>query len=358
MSRKHRKPLPPLLPAQPYPAHHVQHDDTKFSTVKPPNPATNPFHYLDSQVLPSWSYLDDSIWKADRTDAASLQRGNRAEHGVIHVYYCSPVSHHHTPIPLKDHGIPNFYLSQEADHSLESTSILYLPPLNLYQLRRIDSTPMSNVAERLPGADFSTMQTIDPALVFPDTFTTTPEPLSFTANLGAAAEVCPILADTGISPWFLDQPPGHSQIDKSACLNDLSLPDCHVYDKKPDHKPEVKDQEFDMHKRKFKCSIIGCRMGFKRRDHLERHTRSHSKEKPYVCWVPGCHRAFSRRDNLKVHCTKTHARSGGRNRYVATLDETSPDYDPDFRGQLSFDGRPLRFSAPTSPLSEAKPQQP
>ncbi|OGE46694.1 hypothetical protein PENARI_c135G07792 [Penicillium arizonense] len=219
---------------------------------------------------------------------------------------------------------------------------------------------MSNVADRLPGADFSTMQNIDPALVFPSTSTTTPEPLSFTANLGAAAEVCPIPADTGISPWFLDQPPGHSQIvhDKSTCINDLSLPDCHVYDKQPDHKPEAKDQEFDIHKRKFKCNIIGCRMGFKRQDHLERHTRSHSKEKPYVCWVPGCHRAFSRRDNLKVRCTKTHARPGGRNRYVATLDETSPDYDPDFRGQLSFDGRPLGFPAPTSPLSEAKPQQP
>jgi hypothetical protein len=37
---------------------------------------------------------------------------------------------------------------------------------------------------------------------------------------------------------------------------------------------------------------------------------------------------------------KTHTRRGGRNRYVATLDETSPDYDPEFRGQLSFDGRP------------------
>ena len=147
-------------------------------------------------------------------------------------------------------------------------------------------------------------------------------------------------------------------MDKTLCMNDPSLPDCHVYGKQPDHKLEVKDQEFDMHKRKFKCNIIGCRMGFKRQDHLERHTRSHLKEKPYVCWVPGCHRAFSRRDNLNVHCTKTHARRGGRNRYVATLDETSPDYDPDFRGQLSFDGRPLRFLPATSPLSEAKPQQP
>jgi hypothetical protein len=46
--------------------------------------------------------------------------------------------------------------------------------------------------------------------------------------------------------------------------------------------------------------------------HLERHTRSHLKEKPYVCWVPGCHRAFSRRDNLKVHCAKTHIIVGAR----------------------------------------------
>jgi hypothetical protein len=69
---------------------------------------------------------------------------------------------------------------------------------------------MSNVTKRLPGADFSTMQTIDPTLVFPNILTTTPKPLNYTANLGAAAKVCPIPADTGISPWFLDHPLGHS----------------------------------------------------------------------------------------------------------------------------------------------------
>ncbi|KAF9887561.1 hypothetical protein FE257_010139 [Aspergillus nanangensis] len=91
----------------------------------------------------------------------------------------------------------------------------------------------------------------------------------------------------------------------------------------------------------FKCKEPGCKGRFKRQEHLKRHMKSHSKEKPHVCWVPGCHRAFSRSDNLNAHYTKTHSKRGGRNRYVATLDETSPDYDTDFRGQLTPDGRPI-----------------
>ncbi|KAJ5746960.1 uncharacterized protein N7511_008656 [Penicillium nucicola] len=91
----------------------------------------------------------------------------------------------------------------------------------------------------------------------------------------------------------------------------------------------------------FKCKEPGCKGRFKRQEHLKRHMKSHSKEKPHVCWVPGCHRAFSRSDNLNAHYTKTHSKRGGRNRYVATLDDTSPDYDPDFRGQLTPDGRPI-----------------
>ena len=95
-------------------------------------------------------------------------------------------------------------------------------------------------------------------------------------------------------------------------------------------------------------------MSFKRQDHPERHKTSHLKENSHIFWVPGCYRAFSRRDNLKTHCIKTHARRGGHNRYVATLDETSPDYDPQFRGQLSFEGRPLRYLAPIDSVPEAK----
>src|SRR5699024_8372729 len=87
----------------------------------------------------------------------------------------------------------------------------------------------------------------------------------------------------------------------------------------------------------FKRKEPGCKGRFKRQEHRKRHMKSHSQEKPHVCWVPGCHRAFSRSDNLNAHYTKTHSKRGGRNRYVATLDETSPDFDPDFRGQLTPD---------------------
>ncbi|KAE8146886.1 hypothetical protein BDV25DRAFT_143290 [Aspergillus avenaceus] len=104
----------------------------------------------------------------------------------------------------------------------------------------------------------------------------------------------------------------------------------------------------------FKCQEPGCKGRFKRQEHLKRHMKSHSKEKPHVCWVPACHRAFSRSDNLNAHYTKTHSKRGGRNRYVATLDETSPDFDPEFRGQLTPDGRPIRGSTLDDPLPDAR----
>ncbi|KAL2809301.1 regulatory protein brlA [Aspergillus granulosus] len=103
----------------------------------------------------------------------------------------------------------------------------------------------------------------------------------------------------------------------------------------------------------FKCKEPGCNGRFKRQEHLKRHMKSHSKEKPHVCWVPGCHRAFSRSDNLNAHYTKTHSKRGGRNRYVATLDENSPDYDPDFRGQLTPDGRPIYGTKLEEPIPGA-----
>ena len=90
----------------------------------------------------------------------------------------------------------------------------------------------------------------------------------------------------------------------------------------------------------YKCKKPGCHGRFKRREHVTRHMKSHLDDKPHVCWVPGCNRAFSRGDNLSAHC-KTHSKRSGRNRYVSTLDESSPDYDPGFRGQLTPDGRPV-----------------
>jgi uncharacterized Zn-finger protein len=91
--------------------------------------------------------------------------------------------------------------------------------------------------------------------------------------------------------------------------------------------------------RRFECTYPGCDRQFRRRKALERHLTCHSNERPYACWVPECHRSFKRSDNLKAHYL-THAKMGGRNRYVATLDETSSTYSPEFRGRLTLDGWP------------------
>ncbi|CAG8098555.1 unnamed protein product [Penicillium salamii] len=354
MSLEHKKPLRPVCPAPPLPGFRV---DPHLSIIKPPTPATTPFNHMDSHALPSWPAPGQSIWGDNRIDAAPLKRECWVEHGIIQVYYCAPVFNCHTRMPLRDHAIPSLHNFHEADRPLETASIIRVPPLRLYLGSPIDLEPVPNIVERTPGTDFSTMQTINPALVFPSASTTTPGSFSCRESHVTASEACPIPSGAGISSTRLLDPPKESSEnidDTTMCINDPLLLECPVYYKQPGHELNVEDPEYDMHKRKFNCTIIGCRSGFKRQDHLERHIKSHSKEKPHVCWVPGCHWAFSRRDNLKAHCTKTHTRRGGRNRYVATLDETSPDYDPGFRGQLSFDGLPLRFPAPSSPGPEAK----
>lgn len=55
--------------------------------------------------------------------------------------------------------------------------------------------------------------------------------------------------------------------------------------------------------RLFVCQV--CTRAFARLEHLRRHERSHTKEKPFGCGV--CQRKFSRRDLLLRHAQKLHA---------------------------------------------------
>lgn len=56
------------------------------------------------------------------------------------------------------------------------------------------------------------------------------------------------------------------------------------------------------------CPIPTCGRLFKRLEHLKRHVRTHTQERPYIC--PFCSKAFSRSDNLAQH-KRTHDRSDG-----------------------------------------------
>ncbi|PHH54671.1 Transcription factor steA [Ceratocystis fimbriata CBS 114723] len=85
------------------------------------------------------------------------------------------------------------------------------------------------------------------------------------------------------------------------------------------------------------CPIPTCGRLFKRLEHLKRHVRTHTQEKPYVC--PHCSKAFSRSDNLAQH-RRTHERPDGAEGSVhdeeeefsgedqmGFIDEASPNSD-------------------------------
>lgn len=55
------------------------------------------------------------------------------------------------------------------------------------------------------------------------------------------------------------------------------------------------------------CPIPSCGRLFKRLEHLKRHVRTHTQERPYIC--NHCNKAFSRSDNLAQH-RRTHDRDG------------------------------------------------
>ncbi|RKU48006.1 homeodomain transcription factor ste12 [Coniochaeta pulveracea] len=88
------------------------------------------------------------------------------------------------------------------------------------------------------------------------------------------------------------------------------------------------------------CPIPTCGRTFKRLEHLKRHVRTHTQERPYVCHF--CNKAFSRSDNLAQH-KRTHDRSDGAEGNLNLSAEDEEDYSGE--DQLGLDD--------ASPISES-----
>ncbi|KAG7665251.1 uncharacterized protein J8A68_001307 [[Candida] subhashii] len=71
-------------------------------------------------------------------------------------------------------------------------------------------------------------------------------------------------------------------------------------------KDKQNETSADLSKKKHRCPICDCR--FQRPEHVKRHIKSHSAEKPFSCEEIGCGKRFNRKDNLKAHLKKIHGK--------------------------------------------------
>ncbi|KAJ3719668.1 hypothetical protein DFJ43DRAFT_1042659 [Lentinula guzmanii] len=83
----------------------------------------------------------------------------------------------------------------------------------------------------------------------------------------------------------------------------------------------------------YACPLLSCGRFFKRMEHLKRHLRTHTMERPFVCTKRGCGKRFSRSDNLSQHLRVC---KGGR--------AGSSHSDTESNGNLNTEGDSLGLS--------------
>lgn len=210
-----------------------------------------------------------------------------------------------TPMPLGEvDGVNPFYVPPQCMRPASAAS--FMRP-------RCDSS--FGIAPRSVSA--SALNTISPV-------ESSAGPSSGSAAAAAAAAAAVAAASVGSVSPIIDLPSRHaSPFSEDECLDHMD-PEI-AEDFRGHHRCdsslsniEVNDLSTTNPEKPFGC--VQCPKSFRRMEHLRRHLKIHTKERPFACDIVGCGRKFSRSDNLKAHL-KTHAKRTGRNVYVEGLEQ-------------------------------------
>ncbi|PVH16795.1 uncharacterized protein CXQ87_004351 [Candidozyma duobushaemuli] len=102
--------------------------------------------------------------------------------------------------------------------------------------------------------------------------------------------------------------PTASQIQKTSTTEDIAKFAESILQSDSKRPIYVQQEQNDVYdpKKKHKCPL--CLARFQRPEHVKRHLKSHSTDKPFQCDEPDCGRRFNRKDNLKAHLKKIHGK--------------------------------------------------
>ncbi|GAA5976991.1 hypothetical protein JCM11641_002218 [Rhodosporidiobolus odoratus] len=163
-----------------------------------------------------------------------------------------------------------------------------------------DSSGTSLFSSFLPAANLDAHTPIPPP-PYGDSLTTSRPPSSLAFQAMAEQHQHPM--DGGVSPPSHHQPLASTSADPIAAAVDDGMganADGTGATMKKKNGPKL-----------FRCTGFGeCSMTFTRSEHLARHVRKHTGERPFKCH---CGRTFSRLDNVRQHAATVHAEQVTRN---------------------------------------------
>lgn len=199
--------------------------------------------------------------------------------------------------PLSQDPEPNLMANFEMSSSADAMSAAAAAnPVSLKNIQLIQSQ-FSQLKSYPASINLLSIASNKPGLLPPMALFENDQPQSFSAP-----------ASTGSSLVSIPKSNFNHLIQSPHQIDEISLKQAKEINPSfvPDLPIKIKDDIIENDpKKKHACPL--CLARFQRPEHVKRHMKSHSLEKPFECDQPNCNKRFNRKDNLKAHLKKIHS---------------------------------------------------